>query len=99
LSRRLLVKLDPSRRIDCRGSDNHNIWIAMILRLEPCMRHLGPLPLRPDVTLFFESLESFEIENRDASIAHAYKASRFQVPQRLVHALPWKPNEIREFFL
>ena len=33
-----------------------------------------------DVTLFLESLEPFEIENRDAAIADAHEASRLQAP-------------------
>src|SRR4051812_32734946 len=52
-----------------------------------------------DVTLFLESLEPFEIENRDAAIADAHEAGRFQAPQRLVHALAWKADEIGELFL
>src|SRR3954454_16004686 len=72
---------------------------ATIVCLESCMRHLAARYKLIDVALFLESLEPLEIENRDAAIADAHEAGRCQPPQRLVHALAWKADEIGEFFL
>src|SRR5205814_6439705 len=94
------AKLNASRRIYCRASDNHGMDRPVtVLHVEPCAPRQMPSYPRRSTRLFLESLEPFEIQNRDVAIAHAHEADGFKMPQGLVYPLPREAARISQFFL
>ena len=63
------------------------------------MRHLAACYKVIDVTLFLESLEPFEIENRDTAIADAHEPCLCQFLQRAIDSLSGKTHQVRKLLL